>query len=242
MAENTGFDWQRWFMGAPPSTDIKKQTLQTPEQQELMKQLMKFLGQYSQNGALGQLESTSLAGLERFAEESAAGGSELFQTGSASLQRLLGEGEDDFSQYFETNIKEPLLKGFEEDVMPRIGRRFGSSGFFGSERQQADESARADLLESLVRGKSQTALGARQQNVQVAGLIPGFESARYGAGLSTAMAGLDERRKRLAQVLAALGIRGFENIATVDPGSMGAVNIGGQAFMEGWGSSMGGGM
>lgn len=213
-----------FLFGTKPSSKVESKTLQSPEQEEMLRQLIEFLGEYSMGSGLGNLESTSLAGLERFAEEGAAGGSQLFQSGSDALQRIMGSSGEDFEQFYQTSIKEPLLQEFEEDVMPRISRQFGASGFFGSDRRAADRGARDDLLSALVRGKSQTRLGARQQELQAAGIIPGFETARGQVGLSSAQAGLDERRKRLAQILGSLGIKPIENIATVTPGSEGALS------------------
>ena len=204
--------------GSAPSSSTETRSTRTPEQEALMKELLGFLGQYSQDSGLGNLESTSLAGLEKFAEEGAAGGSQLYKSGSDAIQNILGQGQDDFSQYYQTNIQEPLLKGFEEDVMPRISRRFGPSGLFGSDRKEADARARDDLLSALTRGKAETVLGARKQNLQALGLIPGFEGTRTQIGLNAATAGLEERRKRMAQILQSLSIQPVENITTVTGG------------------------
>ncbi len=219
------------LFGSAPSSKIETKSKKTPEQEELLKQLLGFFGEYSQSSGLGNLESTSLAGLERFAEEGAAGGSQLYQSGSDAIQRLLGQGQDDFSNFFESNIKEPLLQDFEEDVLPRISRQFGRSGFFGSDRVRTDESAREDLLRALVKGKRETVLGGRAQNLQAAGMIPGFESARGQGILAGGQVGLDERRKRLSQALQALGINPVENIATAEGGSSGLLS----SFLSGAG-------
>lgn len=219
------------LFGTAPESKIEAVTTKTPEQEEMLKQLLEFLGQYSMDSGLGNLEATSLAGLERFAEEGAGGGSQLYQAGSQAIQQILGAGGEDFEQFYQTGVKEPLLEEFEEDVLPRISRRFGRSGFFGSERQAADVGAREDLLKSLVRGRSEARLGARQQEIQAAGLIPGFEAGRAETGLTAAQLGLEERRRRLAQTLGALDISALENIATVTGGSEGLVS----AFLGGAG-------
>lgn len=224
------------LFGSAPSSKIESKTLQTPEQEAMMKQLLEFLGQYSMDSGLGNLEATSLAGLERFAEEGAGEGSQLYQSGSQAIQRILGGSGEDFEQFYQTGVKEPLLEEFEEDILPRISRRFGASGMFGSERKAADVGAREDLLKSLVRGRSEARLGARQQELQAAGLIPGFETGRGQIGLAAAEIGLGERRKRLAQVLSALGIKSFENIATVTGGSEGLLG----GFLSSMGGPIGG--
>lgn len=211
------------LFGSAPEANTDTKSKKTPEQEEMLKKLLEFFGEYTQQSGLGNLESTSLRGLERFAEEGAAGGSELYKSGSDMIQRILSQGKDDFENFFQSNVQEPLLTDFEENVMPRISRQFGRSGFFGSDRIRQDETAREDLLSALVRGKQETVLGARQQNIQATGLIPGLESARAGGILAGSEAGLDERRKRIQQLMQALGLDTVENITTVTGGSSGFI-------------------
>ncbi len=248
-----------FLFGSKPKIKTSELSTLTPEQQELLK---KLLGQFTTEGGagfqpegfggelsagLGGLEQTSLAALEQSALSSADPNNILNQAGDA-LKKIFGAGPTDTTDFFNTNIRDPALQSFEETVLPRISRDFGGANFFSSERSEADEGARGDLIESLTRSRADVNVRSRESNLdrilQGIGLAPGLEGEKRSGLLALLEAGgvergvrqgaldrefgefsrvQDERSRRIAQILAALGITGKENIVTALPGSQGFI-------------------
>lgn len=246
------------FGEAPSTTESTLPTL-TPEQQQLLQSL---IGSFNAAGgadavppefggdlnvAPSGVESASLAALEQRALQ-LQDPSAVDNAAAETLRSLLDfEGQQqDVSELFQTNIRDPALANFAEDVLPQISRSFGGSNFFSSERAETDRSAQEGLIDSLTRSRTQLEFDAfntsRNRALQAAGLVPGVSGARtnellgiFGAGREAT--GLQERNigrefteftrqqeeqaRRIRQILATLGIQGQENIVTVDPGSSG---------------------
>ena len=220
-----------------------------PRQKQIFSKLTPFLKQdieatKGEVPGLSALESTSLAGLEKFAEELITRGtqpSKGVEAASTSLQDILGRGPQDFEEFFGTVIREPALQEFEEDILPRIGRTFGGSQFFGSERREADTEAREDLIDALTRSRSELGFRSRQQDIEnvlkAVGLTEGVEragdipSANVGRLLSVLEGGalprnielqrLARRDKRVAQMLQSLGLSPKENVVVAEGGQEG---------------------
>ena len=89
-----------------------------------------------------------------------------FELGDLSTGRLeefaTGSYEPGFNNFYDTNVRDPLLEDFQENVLPGIGRKFATSGFYGSDRIRSDDLAREDLLDELVKGRANLALQDRE--------------------------------------------------------------------------------
>lgn len=201
---------------------------------------------------LGELEGLSLEALEQKILQQVQGGrpgeeaetalSKMLQTGGAPV---------DFEQYFQTAIRDPAVQDFRETILPELTRRFGSSGAFGSDRVAAEQRATEGLNRTLTGARGELAFktqsAAADRMIQALGLAPGIagieaggvdsllklmqgaalprsvEQARLTARYGEFQRQQEEKRKRVEQILAALGMKTTENIAQTTPGSTGFI-------------------
>ena len=248
-----------FLFGTKPRVETRELDLLSPEQQALLKDLLSqftkegggafdpegFAGELS--AGLGGLEQTSLAALEQSALSSADPNNILNQAGDA-LKKIFATGPSDTTDFFNTNIRDPALKSFEETVLPGISRDFGGANFFSTERGEADTRAREGLLTGLTAARSDVALKSRESNLdrilRGVGLAPGLEGQKTSSLLAFLEAGgvergvrqealdrefgefsrvQEEKARRLRQILEALGIETKENIAIGLPGTEGFI-------------------
>lgn len=257
------------LLGSAPSTKFAVKPTVTPEQAAAYSQLLQQLSPGSASGTpyqgnlgagLSSLETTSLAGLEQMAMN-AADPNSAYQQGTNALLGIINQGPEDINDYFTKNIEDPLIKDFNEKVLPGISRRFAPSGFYSSDRLRSDDLARRDLGDSLTRARSDVSYKAYQDNMQnklaALGLLPQSASAAQAALQQALEAGATPREvealnnqlkyeefvrqqsqgdDRIKALIAALGIPQFENIGVSKGGSSGL--LGGVA--SGIGSFLGG--
>jgi len=203
------------------------------------------------NVAMSDLGQISLAGLENRALELS---DPNFQTAlnkqeTDTLMQLLDfEGQQgNVNEFFNTNIRDPALESFQEEVLPSIGREFGGNNFFGSERRTADQRASEELIDSLTRSRAdinfQERESSRNRALQALGLSTDRTRAQaeerfgiFGAGMEATA--LDERNisrqfeqflaeagledDQIKMLLASLAIPQFENIVVGGGSSDGA--------------------
>ena len=254
-----------FLFGRKPKKEIDTLSTLSPEQQELVEFLQPFLTgenladiQGVETPPLSDLQTTSLAGLEQLALGIAGGGTEqqgLLQTGRQAAGDILTRGPTDIEDFFRTNIADPSLKFFREEISPDITSKFAPSGFFSSERLGAEETALENLLSSLVRSRESVALGARQQDTNavleaiqsIAGLggtdiadltgllVPG--ELEREAFREKQAAPIQERERRLAAIFKALGLPAIENVVTTTPGTPGLINTLAGAAAKGFAST-----
>lgn len=169
------------------------------------------------------------------------------QSALEALQGVFESGPTDFDEFFDKTVAGPLFEQFEEDIIPGIRTRFAPQ-FFGGERAEAERRASGDLIDALAKERARLAFGTRQQDIEnklgAASLTPSLgsfgatspfigPSARGDLLLSLLSAGgvnrgiqgsrLDERSRRINQVLGVLGVPTFENVVTSQAGSPGLI-------------------
>jgi len=192
---------------------------------------------------LSKLETTSLAALEERAKQLFAGGSETDKASTDALGRILGGKGVATDEFIRTNVEQPATRFFNETLLPGITGRFAGSNLFGSDRREAEQRGARDLGETVSKTSADIRLQSEQQNVQnilaALGLAPAITGARTGE-LSALLAaggiprGVDQAKlaadyeeflrrqksKKAAfdQAIAALGLKGVENITTVPGG------------------------
>ena len=209
---------------------------------------------------LSSLERTSLAGLEALALGEGAAGENVTNAQDA-LNRIFTQGPTDFSDFFNTNVRDPLLEDFNENIIPGIGRRFARN-FFSDDRRRVEGEAVGDLTDALTRSRSELAFSTRESDANrilqalgltnqvalgpdiatlAAGAVPrGVEGDLIGAERDEFIRQQDERDQRIAQILAALGIPAIENIVTAPTVVAGESGGGIGDFLGGVGSLIGG--
>ena len=133
------------LFGSEPEANITPQTLFTPEQKKAQATLLSFIqGSGNPNkveefggdlvAPLSKLEELSLSSLEDRARTLATqGGNPLLEEAETALIDILTRGPTDISSFIDSNIKNPLLEIFNEDVRPAVSARFADQ-FFGSNR------------------------------------------------------------------------------------------------------------
>jgi len=248
-----------FLFGKEPSIETQTLPTLTPEQQKALNQLLpqlsgaeprRFGGDV--NVEASDLSQFSLAGLEdrALALSDPNRESDIFSASTDTLLKLLDfEGQQaGVNDFFNTNIRDPALESFREEVLPNISRSFGGSNFFGSERQGADQRAQEELIDSLTRSRSDINFRSDQANrdraLQALGLSSQVSGAKTNELLSLLQAGetqtgLAERNvgrefqqflaeaglddTQIQQLLAAIGVPGIENIVTALPGSEGFI-------------------
>lgn len=230
------------IFGSDPTFEQKQLELLTPAERKLQEEvLFPQLREGRGSAGLSGLEQTSLAGLEELAMQAAAGTSataRLSKTGATQLQDIFTRGPQDTEEFFRTTVQEPALRDFEENILPRIARRFSGGNFFGSERFEADTRAREDLLQSLTQARSSISFQSRQQDVEnvlkSAGLIGAVTSGPMAELIALLSSGKVPRQVeldrlasqdiRIGQILAALGMQTVENVNLTTPGSEGLLS------------------
>ena len=260
--------------GALFGTGDKSKTEQhatlSPEQLEIQSLLSEYLQDSGSpegfEGFQGELvsgptdiEQMSLTALEQRSQQLATGGDPNLAAAAEALTGILSRDSTDINEFFNTNVKDPLLESFNEDIRPAISSRF-SDQFFGSDRKNADMRANEDLIETLGRERSRTAFEARQFDTQAileaAGLMPSVTGAGTQELLQILDAGslerdIEDRRLsgefekfvtneqlqqgRTGNLLDFLTPGNVENITTVKRGKKGLLS----SFAEGAGAGAG---
>ena len=255
-----------FLFGEGPSVDTQTLDTLTPEQQQALNSLLSQLSGGTGRGAprrfegdpnveASDLSQMSLAGLEEraLALSDPNRQNDIALASTDTLLKLLDfeTQQAGVNEFFDTNIRDPALESFREDVLPGIGREFGGANFFGSERRTADERASEDLITQLTRSRSDINFRSDQANrdraIQALGLAPGVDAIGRGdteelLGLLQAgetQTGLAERNvarefqqflaesglddTQINQLLAGINTQAFENVVTAQPGSPGFI-------------------
>lgn len=159
---------------------------------------------------------------------------------SGTLSSLLNIDQGALDEEFNAAVRDPLIRDFEEQILPMVTRRYGGASF-GSERKEAEARTYEDLLQTLSSERAQFQSQNRQRQLQALGLIPGLSS---GFGAAAEFADIEELRRQQAyqerlqliqSLLGATGQNVFENLAVAKPGQAGAL----QGFLTGFGEGVG---
>lgn len=226
-------DFYELGLGTKPRTEQFDLSLLTPEQQAVYSSLLQTL--QGNMGSFGPATTTSLQGLEELAL-AMVGPEGSRATSAGALRDIISSSGKEFDTFYKTNIQDPLVRDFQTEILPGISRKFAGSGFFSSDRARADQLATEDLSRQLVQGKARTQLGAREQQLRAAGILPEIDRTTADV-LNSIIAG--ERaptQQDIANLMNALGIKAKENIVVALPGQAGGlVN-----FLGGFGQGIGG--
>lgn len=236
------------IFGTDSEANIDSESLLSEEQRNTLNQLLEALtGEAISAPLTGELSPTQQA-LQ--AELDAIIGGGIGATTTEGLKDIIAQGPQDIDRAFTESIQDPLLQDFEENILPRIGRQFGGA-FFGSERRDADARAREDLVQTLGRERARFGFEARENDLnrtlQALGLLPatatGFAdfAGRADLGESQRRREVEERNELLRLLFGGATTPTLENIATVTPGSTGALTSFLTGLGEGSGRSLGGG-
>jgi hypothetical protein len=230
------------------SGDVEHEQLPTmsPEQLKLMNEFLLPLLQgdeLTQNfaGPAG----ASLTALEQWAQNVFGGGvTEGGQAAQGRLTDIMNQGPQDIDNFFTETVQNPLLERFQEDILPGISRKFAPSGFYSSQRLQADQRAQEELIDSLTRSRADIGFRARESDLNrsagIGSTLLQNELGTRGQLFNLGQAGQQSQENRATLMLQALGLRPFENVTTVTPGSTGLLQemIGGAAQGLGTGFGM----
>ena len=247
------------LFGEAPSTEVNTLPTLTPEQQQSLNQLLRELGGGSptfdgdvsiDHSDLSQLSLDALE--ERARVLGNPDRQNLIATSAAdTLMKLLDFSSEDagIEDFFKTNVRDPALQEFQDNVLPQISRSFGGANFFSSERTKTDQNAQGDLIESLTRSRSELAFNSRESNrnraLQALGLAGNVDALSRGDsqelmalfGIGQEDTALSERNigreferfmgnedvaaRRRDQTLGAVNTTAIENVVTQNQGTGG---------------------
>jgi hypothetical protein len=178
--------------------------------------------QGNQGGPFG----ASLTSLEDWAKNVYGGGvTEGGQQSQQSLVDLMQMGPQNIDDYFSQTVEKPMMESFQENVRPGINRQYAPSGFWSSQRGEADQRASEELIDTLGRERSRMAFGARESDLNrvlgAAGVAGQQEMGARDDLMGLSQMGIQMQQFQTQAMLNALGLRSFENVSTVSPGQTG---------------------
>lgn len=176
------------FLGQGPKLETRSLSTISPEQRQALNALLSSLGKAPTkyggqlSTGLTDLEQSSLAALEERSRALAQPDQNLEAAGLSIRDQLdFRKNTADANDYFTNAVQNPALKEFGANVLPQISRQFGGNDFFSTERQNAEATARRDLLDSLTAERSRVNLDefdkARDRALTAAGIAPGLTAA-----------------------------------------------------------------
>ncbi|PCJ26720.1 MAG: hypothetical protein COA94_04805 [Rickettsiales bacterium] len=134
------------ILGVAPKAVIEQRDTINKEQKSGLAALLQEL-----QGDAPQVSVPVTEGQQTLIDQS-VGGNAVAQgeidSSTEALKRLFDPAGD-----FDDQVQNPLIRDFNENILPQISRGFGND-FFSSERQRGDERATEDLLQTLVSEKS----------------------------------------------------------------------------------------
>jgi len=160
----------------------------TKEQQKLANQLYEVLA-----GWMGEPEVT-----------------ELRKTRRATLANLMDLSPERMQEYYQTVIREPALKVFQEETLPAIRRSYiGPGTFWSSMRAEAERKSRENLEKALEATRLQEYERRRQLALSTLPLALQEETYPIGAGmqyLNIPMFAYYQRAAQVSPLAQALGL------------------------------------
>lgn len=226
------------LFGTKPKAETQELGTLGPEQMRVIQEVILpfFLGNKPEDAGaavpgLSNLQGASLSALEQLAEQLAVGSANpTTSAAQGAVTDILNRGGDRFDEFFNSNVRDPAIRDFNENVLPAISREFASS-FFGSDRERADRFATRDLLDSLTRARADLSVRNDQTRLDAARQAPGLDNVEFQQLIQSLQAGeiprnvdlqrLAAQDQRLAQLLNFLGLQTKENVVLNKPGSSG---------------------
>ena len=160
------------IFGKDPS--VTSTPTMTPEQQELLKQLLegmiqpgakntpskaydKYTGQLT--APTSNLQNLSLSALEQMVLNEATGGVGSSRYYQSELDKIIKSGGSpiDIGDFFKNQVQDPMLKSFSDEVLPRLQGTFSGSSAFGSDKLKQQELLTQNLTKQLVGSRSEMA-------------------------------------------------------------------------------------
>jgi hypothetical protein len=120
---------QTFLFGQAPKAETVTQNALTPEQLAMLSKLLGQLGgtggpQVGSNIALPKGVQSSLAALEAQSMNQANGGiTGNAEADTAFTQQLSGQPQD-FEQYYQDTVAQPMVRDWNEKILPGIQRQF----------------------------------------------------------------------------------------------------------------------
>ena len=222
------------FLGSGPEIisprEVQQAPLWTPEQTKLFnEQLVPYL---SGGATVNPLQQTSLQGLEQYAMDLVGGGGTAALSNKA-LGDILNTDPAALDNYFNTAVADPLTRYFNERIVPIINREYARSGFFGTDRERALGQTTEDLVTQIAQQRAKFAYDTRQQQIEAAGTAATTRNQGLQALAQIMQSSTQPEDRYIQLLLAALGLKPFENIAFQDVVSQGTSGILGPLIQAG---------
>lgn len=209
------------LFGSAPSVSKHTDQILTPQQMQALRGLIPQL----QSGVLGEgYQGASLAALEQLSQQSLTGAGAIADEKLASIINGKDSTTEAFNKYFDTNVQNPALQNYEEQIKPAISRSYGGSNFFGSERINQDNYASKALIDSLTAARAKGALD--EKHLATDESLKGIQSLSELLKTKTGVLAETgkERAVRIQQLLQALGLQTKETTYVTTGGSSGLLS------------------
>lgn len=204
------------FLGSEPKSENQQLSTLTPEQQQFYNQnLLPFLTGRGFDAQMSPLEQASQQAIQaivgQYANEGApqTGLPNTYGATEQALTNALFQSPQDFNQFFDAAVLDPMLRSFQEKVLPSITRRHSLTPF-GGQRAAAESDASENLINALSQQRAQlgyqafeNAANRRNQALSVAPAIQQIPLQQFQ--LNTAAS-----QNILPQLVQALGAGGIQ--------------------------------
>jgi hypothetical protein len=210
------------------------------------------------------LQGQSLTAMEQYAQNAVAPNNN-YETAGKALTDVANATPQDLTTYYQKSIVDPATQAFQQNIMPELTRRFSGNAGYGSDRILQEGIAAGNATTSISKAMadaSLTSLQEQQRNKIVAAQgLTALQSGRLNDLLGLQTGGANQRaqdqmplsaaytefqrqeeqkKQRIADLLAALGQRANENITTVLPGSTGIIQGAANGLGQALGKKLGG--
>ena len=224
-------DLGSFLTGTESSAEFKTLPTKTPEQNAAINNLLKIL-----QGDIGNYDVTAPganptqdAAMQKVLDMLTG----TMGTAAGALDQSLQYNPQDINQYFTQTVQDPLLKTFNEQILPEISARAGSN-FWGSDRLNQDATVTNDLTKNLAAERTRMSFeadqAARNRMLQALGILPTVTGAAGEFATNNTVDELrrkqmlNERNQLIQLLLGATGQQTLENIGIAKPGTEGALS------------------
>lgn len=163
-----------------PKNNVQTGALQGMEgvMSNLDRNTQAYQGQLSPGN--NNLQNVSLTALEQMALGNASNNA-ANQSSIKALTDFTNAGPVDINDYFNSSVQDPMLRDFQNKVLPQLTQRFSGQAGFGSDRMRQEQLVTNDMMNILANSRTNMAFNAQNQantnKMQAAIALPGVTSA-----------------------------------------------------------------
>lgn len=152
-----------------------------------------YTGQLSPGN--NNLQNISLTALEQMALGNASNNG-ANQSSVKALTDFTNAGPVDINGYFNSSVQDPMLRDFQNKILPQLTQRFSGQAGFGSDRQRQEQLVTNDMMNTLANSRTNMAFNAHNQananKMQAAMALPSVTSSGINDMLNMQSGGMKQ--------------------------------------------------